>query len=114
VVSLFDEATLGVAWVCVLIVAAAWSRGGKLRWTVIRLGLAFLIFGMVIGVIWSSTHSTPLDYGGALDSGADNPDGRHCYPVLLSWFVAGMVLLVRAGACPQEPVKEAPASVSGS
>jgi hypothetical protein len=97
VASLFDEATLGVAWVCVLIVVAAWSRGGKLRWTALKLCLVFLVFAGLIGVIWSSTHSGPLDYGGALDSGADNPYGRHFYPVMLSWFVAGVVLLARGG-----------------
>jgi hypothetical protein len=108
--SLFDQATLGVAWVCVLILVAAWSRGGRLRWTTLRLGVVFLVFAGLIGVVWSSTHSEPLDYSGALDSGADNPYGRHLYPVLLSWFVAGVVLLARAGACPRVPVGETPAS----
>jgi hypothetical protein len=111
--SLFDQATLGVAWVCVLMLVAAWSRGGKLRWTTLRLGAVFLAFAGLIGVIWSSTHSGPLDYAGALDGSADILGGRYMYPVLLSWFVAGVVLLARTSACPQGPVEETPTAVSG-
>jgi hypothetical protein len=103
VASLFDEATLGVAWVCVLIVVAAWSRGGKLRWTALKLCLVFLVFACVISIVWSSTHSAPLDYAGALDGSTDSTGGRYLYPVLLSWFAVSVVLLTRSGAYPCRP-----------
>jgi hypothetical protein len=112
--SLFDQATLGIAWVCVLMMLAAWSRGGTLRWTALKLGLVFLVFAVVISIVWSSTHSEPLDYAGALDGSADTTGGRYLYPVLLSWFVAGAVLLARTSACPRAQADEASAAVSGS
>jgi len=70
------------------------------------------VFAGVISIVWSSTHSVPLDYAGALDGSADNTGGRYLYPVLLSWFVAGAVLLARAGTCLRMPVEEMPASGS--
>jgi hypothetical protein len=108
--SLFDQATLGVAWVCVLLLLAAWGRGGKLRWATLKLGLAFLVFGLVIGMVWSSTHSEPLNYAGALNGGLLGLGGRYLYPVLLSWFVAGVVLLARAGVHPVASREVTPAS----
>jgi hypothetical protein len=93
---------------------AAWSRGGKLRWTTLKLCLVFLVFAGVISIVWSSTHSGPLDYGGALDGSKDTTGGRYLYPVILSWFVAGVVLLARAGTCLRMPVEETPTAVSGS
>jgi hypothetical protein len=107
--SLFDQATLGVGWVCVLMLLVAWSRGGALRWTALKLGLVFLVFAGVISIVWSSTHSEPLDYAGALDDSNGTLGARYLYPVLLSWFVAGMVLLARTGACPRNPVEGTPA-----
>jgi hypothetical protein len=89
---------------------AAWSRGGKLRWITLKLCLVFLVFAGVISIVWSSTHSAPLDYAGALDGSADILGGRYMYPVLLSWFVADVVLLARAGVCSAASREVTPAS----
>lgn len=94
--SLIDPATLGLGWVCLLLLAVAWRHGGQLRLTVVRLSLVFLIFALFISVVWSSTHSAPLNYPGALAGSERLTGGRYLYPVLMSWFVAGFVLLVRA------------------
>jgi len=105
--SFVDQATLGLAWVCVLVLLVAWLRGGKLRWTVLRLSLVFLIFAWFIGVVWSATHSNPLNYAGSLGGSERITGGRYLYPVLVSWFVAGLVLLIRAQ--PDHPVLPASA-----
>ena len=104
--SFVDQATLGLAWVCVLVLVVAWLHGGKLRWTVLRLSLVFLIFALFISVVWSSTHSDPLNYAGSIGGSERITGGRYLYPVLMSWFVAGLVLLVRAQ--PDQPVLPTP------
>ena len=104
--SFVDSATLGLGWVCLLVLVLAWLHGGKLRWMVLRLALVFLIFAMFISVVWSSTHADPLNYTGAIDGSERITGGRYLYPALISWFVAGFVLLVRA--TPDKPVLPAP------
>jgi hypothetical protein len=94
--SFFDSATLGLGWMCLLVFIVAWWHGGKLRWTVVRLSLVFLVFALFIGVVWCSTHSEPLNYTGALSGSERITGGRYLYPAMMSWFVAGFVLLVRA------------------
>jgi len=53
-------------------------------------------------VVWGTTHSEPLNYTGAMSGSERITGGRYLYPVLMSWFVAGFVLLVRAA--PDKPV----------
>lgn len=100
--SLFDQATLGMGWACLLALVIAWWHGGKLRWTMVRLALIFLAFATFIGFVWSVTHADPLNYNGALSASERIGGGRYLYPAFLSWFVAGFVLLVRAQ--PDKPV----------
>ena len=94
--SFADQATLGMGWLCVLALILAWWHGGKLRWAGVRLALIFLTFAMFIGVVWSATHSEPLNYDGAISGSEGINGGRYLYGVLMSWFVAGFVLLIRA------------------
>ncbi len=105
--SFVDQATLGLAWVCLLVLLVAWLHGGKVRWTVLRLSLIFLVFALFIGVVWSSTHADPLNYAGSIGGSDRITGGRYLYPALMSWFVAGFVLLVRAQ--PDRPSPSAPA-----
>jgi hypothetical protein len=104
--SLLDQATLGLGWVCLLLLVIAWFYGGKVRWTVLRLFLLFFCFTVFLAVVWSSARSNPLEYTNALDGSKDDVAGRYLYPALMSWFVAGFVLLVRAK--PDQPVLPAP------
>jgi hypothetical protein len=94
--SLVDQSTLGIAWACIAVLIAAWFCGGKLRWTTLRLTLVFFAFGTAIGIVWSSTHTEPLNYAGALSGSAGLNGGRYLYPALMAWFVTSVVLLVRA------------------
>ena len=100
--SFFDQATLGLGWACLLLLVLAWLRGGKQRWTVLRLALVFIGFAIFISIIWSTARSNPLNYSGSLAGSERITGGRYLYPVLMSWFVAGFVLLVRAA--PDKPV----------
>ena len=100
--SFVDQATLGLGWVCLLLLVLAWLRGGKLRWTVLRLFLLFVGFALFMATVWSSARSNPLDYTNSLNGSERITGGRYIYPVLMSWFVAGFVLLVRA--TPDQPV----------
>jgi hypothetical protein len=104
--SLVDQATLGLGWVCLLLLVVSWLYGSKVRWTVLRLFLLFFCFTVFIAVVWSSARSNPLEYTNALDGSKDDVAGRYLYPAFMSWFVAGFVLLVRAR--PDEPVLSAP------
>jgi len=105
--SFVDQATLGIGWACLLLVALAWLRGGKLRWTVLRLVAVFVGFSIVLCIVWSSARSNPLVYNDSLAAGSDTiTGGRYLYPVLMSWFVAGLVLLIRAR--PERPDSPAP------
>ena len=110
--SFVDQATLGLAWVCVLMLVVAWLRGGKVRWTALRLSLVFLFFALFISVVWSSTHSDPLNYAGSIGGSDRITGGRYLYPALMSWFVAGFVLLVRAQ--PDCPLRSAPVEEKSS
>jgi hypothetical protein len=105
--SLVDQATLGLGWVCLLLLVIAWLYGGKVRWTVLRLFLLFFCFTVFIAIVWSSARSNPLEYTNALDGSKDDVAGRYLYPALMSWFVAGFVLFIRAR--PDQPVASGPA-----
>jgi hypothetical protein len=93
--SLVDHITQGVGWVCVLMLLAAWVRGGRLRAMLFRLLLAFLAFATMLSLVWSAVRSSPMHYNTALGVSDENVGGRYLYPVLLAWFVSGAVLLVR-------------------
>jgi len=95
--SFVDQATLGVGWACLLVLILACLRGGKLRWTALKLFLVFIGFTFFLCIVWSSARSNPLVYNDSLAAGSDTiTGGRYLYPVFMSWFVAGFVLLVRA------------------
>lgn len=104
--SFVDQATLGMGWACLLLLALAWLRGGRLRWTEMRLFLMFVGFTTFICIVWSSARSNPLDYTTSLAGSETITGGRYLYPVFMSWFVAGFVLLIRAK--PEQPVLSAP------
>jgi hypothetical protein len=104
--SFVDQATLGLGWACVILFLLAWVRGGKLRWTVARVALVFVVFAIFISVVWSSARSNPLNYTNSLDGSERVTGGRYLYPALMSWFVAGVVLWVRAA--PVQPVIPSP------
>jgi hypothetical protein len=93
--SLVDPWTQGVGWVCVLLLVVAWSRGGRLGGMVSRLFLVFLACVTVISLGWSAVRSSPMNYSGALIGSEANMAGRYVYPVLMAWFVAGVILLLR-------------------
>ena len=84
--SLFDQATLGLGWACLLALLIAWWHGGKVRWTMVRLALVFLAFATFIGFVWSATHAEPLNYNGALGASERIGGGRYLYPALMSWL----------------------------
>jgi hypothetical protein len=105
--SFVDQATLGVGWVCLLLLALTWLRGGKLRWIELRLFLVFIGFATFLCVVWCSARSNPLDYTTSLAGSETITGGRYLYPVFMSWFVAGFVLFIRAK--PDEPVVSGPA-----
>jgi len=104
--SFVDQATLGLGWACLLLLAFAWLRGGALRWMVLRLFLVFIGFAVFLCIVWSSARSNPLDYSQSLNGSERITGGRYLYPAFMSWFVAGFVLLVRAA--PVQPVLPAP------
>ncbi|MEI6194630.1 MAG: hypothetical protein WCS42_09895, partial [Verrucomicrobiota bacterium] len=85
-----------------------------LRWTVVRLALVFLFFALFISVVWSSTHVSPLNYTGAITGSERITGGRYLYPVLMSWFVAGFVWLLRSAPDWPVPPPEAKAKSLGS
>jgi hypothetical protein len=93
--SLVDQWTQGGGWVCVLLLVAAWYRGGRLRWTTFRLFFVFLAFATVVSIYWSTVQSSPMNYTMALGGSGDKLGGRYLYPVLMAWFVAGIILLLR-------------------
>ena len=99
--SLVDQATQGAGWVCVLLLVVAWCRGGRLQWMVFRLFLVFLAFATMVSLVWSSVHSSPMNYTLALSGSETFTGGRYLYPVLMAWLVAGVVLLLRT--LPGEP-----------
>jgi hypothetical protein len=107
--SLVDQGTFGIAWVALIMCAILWFRGGSVRWTALRLLLIFLAFGTFIGTVWSATHSDPFSYSGAMDGSAGINGGRYLYPVLMSWVLGTMVLLIRSlGSTPPRPAEAIP------
>jgi hypothetical protein len=84
-----------MGWVCVLLLVVAWYQGGRLRWMVFRLFLVFLVFATIISLVWSAVHSSPMNYGAALLGTDFGVGGRYLYPVLMAWFVTGVILLLR-------------------
>jgi hypothetical protein len=100
--SFVDQATLGLGWACLLLLLFACLRGGTLRWPVLRLSLIFFGFALFISIVWSAARSNPLNYTNSLNGSESITGGRYLYPVLMSWFVAGYVLLVRSA--PDKPV----------
>ena len=99
--SFVDQWTLGVGWVCLLLLMVAWYRGGRLRWMLFRLSLVFLVFATVVSLLWASVHSSPMDYDSALYGSETNMGGRYLYPAMMAWLVAGFILLLRTQ--PGEP-----------
>jgi hypothetical protein len=93
--SLGEQSTQGMSWVCVLLVVGAWFRGGRLRWMVFCLFLVFMAFLTVVSFYWSTVESNPMDYTMALFGSGLLGGGRYLYPVLMAWFVAGVILLLR-------------------
>jgi hypothetical protein len=93
--SMVDAATQGVGWVCVLLLVVAWSRGGRRRTVALGLGLVFLVFALGISLVWSAVQSSPMNYSVALFGSEGSIAGRYFYPVLMAWFVAGAIPLLR-------------------
>ena len=61
----------------------------------------FLAFATMVSLVWSSVHSSPMNYTLALSGSETFTGGRYLYPVLMAWLVAGVVLLLRT--LPGEP-----------
>jgi len=95
--SLIDPATMGLPWVCLLLLVAAWCQRSQLRWAASRLFIVFLVFSTSICVIWTAIHSDPPDYTAVLSLSGNTTGGRYVLPVLMSWFVGCALLLTRAG-----------------
>ncbi len=109
--SLIDQPTVGLGWVCLLILFALWWRGSRLRWTGLSLLIVFLAYATLISILsltfatqnalaasLDNSHLAPslINYSSALMSSQQMSGGRYLYPVLVSWFVAGTLLLTRA------------------
>jgi hypothetical protein len=56
---------------------------------------------MVISLVWSAVQSSPMNYSVALYGSDVSIAGRYFYPVLMSWFAGGSILLLRT--LPGEP-----------
>jgi hypothetical protein len=93
--SLVDQWTQGAGWVCVLILVVAWFRGGRLRGMLLRLFLVFMTFVTMVSLYLSTVQSSPMNYTMALKGSDEFTGGRYLYPVLMAWFVAGLILLLR-------------------
>ncbi|HXI73422.1 MAG TPA: hypothetical protein VNN22_24025 [Verrucomicrobiae bacterium] len=95
----------------------AWRQGGNLRWTVLPLSLVFVIFAMFISVVWSTTHSDPGITLARWPAASASPANAIFIRRLMSWFVAGFVLLVSAApdkpVPPPEPRAKPPAAKPG-
>jgi hypothetical protein len=94
--SLIDPSTLGLPWVCLLLLSAVWASRGPLRAAASRLAAVFLLFSIALGLVWSAIHSQPPDYGAALSISGNSTGGRYLFPALLAWFLGSALLLVRA------------------
>jgi hypothetical protein len=101
--ALIDPATLGLPWVCLLLLLAGWASRGPLRAAATRLAGVFLVFSIAIGLVWSAIHSQPPNFAGALSISGNSTGGRYLFPVLLAWFLGSAVLLVRAPVSPRSP-----------
>jgi hypothetical protein len=120
--SFADEATLGVGWLClVVLVISCFRHYHRFRPAMLYLFIVFMAFLSLIAVVcmafateqaaaWNSLHpDLPprlVDYTTVLASTA----GRYLYPVLMAWFTAGVVLLARAGVHPVALREATPAS----
>lgn len=94
--SLIDPATLGLPWVCLLLLLGACGSHGPLRRAALRLAVVFLLFSVAIASIWTAIHSHPPDYSAVLSISGNTTGGRYLFPVLLAWFLGCAVLLARA------------------
>jgi hypothetical protein len=49
----------------------------------------------MISLVWSTVRSSPMNYNAALGVSDFSLGGRYLYPVLMAWFVAGIILRLR-------------------
>jgi hypothetical protein len=96
--SFIDPWTQGMGWVCVLFLIVAWRQGGRLRWTSFRVFLVFMAFATTLNLVWSAVNASLMNYNRALLLTNWSAGGRYLYPVLMAWFVAGAILLLRTSA----------------
>jgi hypothetical protein len=99
--SLVEPWTQGAGWVCALLLVVAWWRGGRLQWVMFRLFLSFMALLTMVSLYWSALQSHLNNYTMALIGSEPLTGGRYLYPVLMAWFVAGVILLLRKS--PGEP-----------
>ena len=72
-----------------------WQRGGRMRGGVFRLVLVFLAYATVITILQSTVQTSQKQYDMALAVSHMTAGGRYLYPVLMAWFVGGVILLLR-------------------
>ena len=77
-----------------IVLIVAWYRSGRLRRTVFRLFLVFLLLAKTIRLVWCSMHSSPMNYNMAFKGSDTLAGGLYFYPVLTAWFVAGFLILL--------------------
>jgi hypothetical protein len=94
--SWIEPATLGLPWLCLLLLVAACCHRGPLRWAASRLFLVWLFFATFLCVIWTAIHSSPPDPAAMLSVGGNSTGGRYVLPASMACFLGGSLLLARA------------------
>ena len=96
--SLFNQTTLGLAWLCLLMTIALWfavpARRQVVVWILAMLVGALAAFSLVFA---SFVNATSLDH--VIGYTAEDTAGRYLLPVLLAWF-ATVLTLFFAGTNP--------------
>ena len=89
--SLFNQTTLGLAWLCLLITVALWfavpARRQVVVWTLIMLIGALAAFSLVFASFVNITSLARV-----IGYTTDNVAGRYLLPILLAWFATIMTL----------------------
>jgi hypothetical protein len=114
--SVYDTATLGLAWVCLaLFLAGVLSR--RHTQALVLNFLVFVGFGSAISLLLIASHCAPLDFSNVLNGGTSAVSGgRYLFPVMVAWFLSSIIAFVRPTqaaalqpATPHAPKKESEA-----
>lgn len=98
--SLADSATLGLGWVCLLFLFYFCMNGQRRRRVMLSFFIVFIAYSIVLCITflgWGLEQATQARnfFAIALTDGDTTEGGRYLYPLFISWFVAGSILLSR-------------------